>query len=272
MSYIKAAEYISSKTDLCPKIAVILGTGLGEVAESVNNPVVIPYSEIPGFPSVDKSPHRCRAVIGTVGSVPAVFMQGRLHYYEGLSMRELVFPVHMLKAFGIETLILTNASGAVNTSFAPGDVVLIDDHIKLGLDSPLRGKNPEELGERFFDMTNAYDKGLKKIAERCAEELRIPLNKDVYAYMAGPQFETPAEIRMLNIIGADLVGMSTVPEVIAAAHCGIRVLGLSGVSNMAAGISGGGLNREAIENAEPLLRKKMSALIKNIIYKIDTEV
>lgn len=271
MSYIKAAEYISSKTDLCPKIAVVLGTGLGELADSLDNPVIIPYSEIPWFPKIDKNWHKCRAVIGTVSSVPVVFMQGRLHYYEGYSMQELVFPVHMLKAFGIETVILTNASGAVNTDFAPGDVVMIEDHIKLGLDSPLRGKNPEELGERFFDMTNSYDKGLMRIAESCAEELQIPLSKGVYAYMAGPQFETPAEIRMLNIIGADLVGMSTVPEVIAAAHCGIRVLGLSGVSNMAAGISGGGLNREVIDNAEPLMCKKMSALIKNIICRIDTE-
>ena len=267
MPYRKAAEYVCSKTKYTPEIAVVLGTGLGELADSVENSAVIPYSEIPGFPKIGSNWHKCRMVIGELSGVPVVFMQGRIHYYEGYSMQELVFPIHMLKAMGVETIILTNASGAINIDYAPGDVVLINDHIKLCADSPLRGENPEELGERFFDMSNAYDKKLIELAESCAAELDLKLPQGVYAYMAGPQFETPAEIRMLKAVGADLVGMSTVPEVIAAAHCGVRILALSGVTNMAAGFKNGGMNQEAIDNAEPIMREKMIGLLKGVINK-----
>lgn len=268
MSYKNAAEYIMSKTDLSPRVAVILGTGLGEIGDAAEEGVVIPYSEIPGFPKIDGNWHKCRLIAGKIAGVPVAVMQGRLHYYEGYSMEELVFPVRMLKAMGVETLILTNASGAINTDFAPGDPILICDHIKFGMDSPLRGKNPDELGERFFDMTRAYAPELRELALKCAETLNIDLKQGVYAYMTGPQFETPAEIRMLKAAEADLVGMSTVPEVIAAVHCGIKVLALSGVSNMAAGIEGGGLNRQVIDNAEPLMCRRIS----DLIFKIITEL
>ena len=268
MSYTDAAEYVNSKIDRAPDVAVVLGTGMGDLADALDNKIVIPYGEIPGFPPIGGNYHKCRMVVGRLDGATVAFMQGRLHYYEGYTMAETAFMIHMLKAMGVDTVILTNASGALNDEYAPGDIVIIRDHIKLCAESPLRGKNPDELGERFFDMTNAYDKGLIRLCEKCADGLGMSLPKGVYAYMAGPQFETPAEIRALKILGADLVGMSTVPEVIAAAHCGVRILALSGVSNMAAGVEGGGFNREAIDNAEPVIREKLIRLLKCIIGEL----
>lgn len=251
--------------DEIPETAVVLGTGLGDIADRLEQKLIVPYGEIPGFPSVDGTFHKCRAVFGRINGRYTLFMQGRIHYYEGFSMQEVVFPIRMLRALGTRKVILTNASGAINESFAPGDLVLIGDHIKLGLDSPLRGRNDETLGDRFFDMTNAYDKGLRAEAKAAAERLGMKLDEGVYAYMAGPQFETPAEIRMLKTLGTDLVGMSTVPEVIAAVHCGLKILGISGVSNMAAGIDGGGLNNTVIKSAEDILREKLWALLKEVL-------
>lgn len=268
MSYKNAAEYIKLKIKKIPKTAVVLGTGIGDIAENLSDKTVIPYSEIPDFPNTDQTWHKCRMIAGKIGDTDVIFMQGRLHYYEGFSMQEVVFPVRMLKFLGTENLILTNASGAVNEKFSPGDIVLIDDHIKLGMDSPLRGRNDESLGDRFFDMCNAYDAQLKEAAVIAAKKAGVDMHRGVYAYMTGPQFETPAEIRMLKIIGADLVGMSTVPEVIAGVHCGIRILGLSGVTNMAAGIEGGGMNDDVMESAEPVLREKMQKILFEIVQNI----
>lgn len=270
MSYKKAAEYLKSKIKAVPKTAVVLGTGLGDIAESLSDKTIIPYSEIPGFPNTDGTWHKCRAVIGKINDTDVIFMQGRLHYYEGFSMQEAVFPIRMLHAMSVKNIVLTNASGAVNEAFEPGDVVLIDDHIKLGMDSPVRGRNDESLGERFFDMCSAYEPCFKEIAIKAADELGIKLHRGVYGYMTGPQFETPAEIRMLKIIGADLVGMSTVPEVIAGVHCGLRILGLSGVTNMAAGIEGGGMNNSVMEDAETVLKSKIKKLVFEIVPKLNT--
>lgn len=268
MSYNTAAQYIKSKINSVPEAAVVLGTGLGDIADSLDDKVIIPYSDIPCFPSVNGTFHKCRVVYGRIGDTPVLFMQGRIHYYEGFSMQEVVFPIRMLHALGVRSVILTNASGAVNKDFAPGDLVLINDHIKFGLDSPLRGRNDDSLGDRFFDMTNAYDKALCEMARASAKQLGIRLHEGVYAYMAGPQFETPAEIRMLKAVGADLVGMSTVPEVIAAVHCGVKILAVSGVTNMAAGIENGGLNDNVMQQAEAVLRDKMKRLLFNILPKI----
>ena len=269
MSYTKAAEYLKSKIKSVPDTAVVLGTGMGDIAESLSDKIIIPYSDIPCFPNTDGTWHKCRAVAGKINDTDVIFMQGRLHYYEGFSMQEVVFPIRMLNAMGVKNIILTNASGAVNESFAPGDVVLIDDHIKLGMDSPVRGRNDESLGGRFFDMCSAYDPEFKATALKSAEELGISLHRGVYGYMTGPQFETPAEIRMLKIIGADLVGMSTVPEVIAGVHCGLRILGLSGVTNMAAGIDGGGMNDSVMQSAEAVLKSKMQKLLFDIVPKLE---
>ncbi len=268
MIYTAAAEYVNSKINRTPEIAVVLGTGLGELSDLLQEKVLIPYGEIPGFPPIGKNYHKCRMAVGELKDVPVAFMEGRLHYYEGYDMADTAFIIRMLETMGIDTVILTNSSGAINTDYAPGDVVIIKDHIKLCADSPLRGENPDELGERFFDMTRAYDKNLIELCEECGSEMGIRLQKGVYAFMAGPQFETPAEINMLKLLGADMVGMSTVPEVIAAAHCGVRILALSGISNMAAGIEGGGFNRVAIDKAEPLIREKMIRLLENMIPKL----
>lgn len=264
--YRQAAEYIKSRIKINPKVGIILGSGLQEIADSIKDAAVIPYGDIPGFPL--STVHKGNLLIGKLGEKDAVLMQGRVHFYEGYSMSELAIPVQTLRLLGVEDVIITNASGAINADYVPGDVIMVSDHIKLDLDSPLRGRNPEGLGERFFDMTQAYTPKLQRLAEEAAAELGLPLLKGVYAYMGGPQFETPAEIKMLRLLGADLVGMSTVPEVICAAHCGMRVLTLSCVTNMAAGMENGGLNHEVIANAEIRGRETLRKIILKAVEKL----
>lgn len=264
--YRKAADFIQSKAALRPQIGMILGTGLGAIAESITDAVVIPFREIPGFPV--STVHQGNLVIGELSGKIVACMQGRVHFYEGYTMKELAMPVQTLHAIGVKTLLLTNASGGICEQYFPGQVIAISDHIKFDLDSPLRGQNPPELGERFFDMTNAYDVGLRTVAMVAAKELGIELPEGVYAYMGGPQFETPAEIRMLRFLGADLVGMSTIPEVICAAHCGIKTLALSCVTNMAAGMENGGLNREVISHAEKDGTETMRKLLTKVVEKL----
>ncbi len=260
----QGVECIQNKMHISPKLGIILGTGLGGVAELVSVDAIIPYEEIPGFPVSTAPGHKGRLIAGTLSGREVLVMQGRNHYYEGYSMQELAIPIRMMKKLGIETIILTNAAGGINESFTPGDVILITDHIKFDLESPVRGKNEEEFGDRFFDMTTVYDNELQEISQKSAKDVGISLQEGVYAYMGGPQFETPAEIRMLRVLGADLVGMSTVPEVIAAAHCGMKVLGFSCVTNMAAGMENGGLNREVIGNAEQIGQERMQKLIQEV--------
>lgn len=264
--YRNAAAFIQSKTALRPQIGMILGTGLGAIAESIQDAVVIPFREIPGFPV--STVHQGNLVIGELNGKTVACMQGRVHFYEGYTMKDLAVPVQTLYAIGVKTLLLTNASGGINEQYFPGEVVAVKDHIKFDLDSPLRGENPSELGERFFDMTNAYDIELRGIAKQSAEELGMELPEGVYAYMGGPQFETPAEIRMLRLLGADLVGMSTVPEAICAAHCGIKTLALSCVTNMASGMENGGLNREVIAHAEKDGTEAMRKLLIKVVEKL----
>ncbi len=261
----QGAEYIQNRIHISPKVGIILGTGLGGVADSVTMDAEIPYGEIPGFPVSTAPGHAGRLIAGTLSGCEVLVMQGRNHYYEGYSMQELAIPIRIMKKLGVETLILTNASGGINENFTPGDIVLILDHIKLDLDSPVRGKNQEEFGDRFFDMTTIYDKTLMRLAKDSAKALGEKLPEGVYAYMGGPQFETPAEIRMLRFLGADLVGMSTIPEVITAAHCGMKVLALSCVTNMAAGMENGGLNRDVIANAEKDGQARMQKLIQEVV-------
>lgn len=258
--YKNAADYIRGKITLAPKIAIILGTGLGGVADLIENAIYIDYADVPNFPLSTVNGHEGKFKIGTISGVPVIAMCGRFHYYEGYTMQQLAMPIQVFYEIGIETIILTNASGAVNEDYSPADIIAIKDHIKFSADSPLRGKNNSDLGERFFDMTDAYNQSLrKKIVER------YQLKEGVYAFMSGPQFETPAEIRMLKALGADLVGMSTVPEVITAAHCGIKVLGLSCVTNMAAGLENGGLNRDVIDKAEKTGLEKLKSIIKEAV-------
>lgn len=234
--YQESGAAITAALGSIPKIAIILGSGLGVLADQAEHSICLPYADIPHFCHSTAPGHAGRLVKGVLAGVPVLLLQGRLHYYEGYAFSETVYPIQVLRLLGLETLIVTNAAGGINTAFSPGDLMLITDHIKLSALSPLRGKNPDFLGLRFPDMTYAYDRKLAQAARDCANAAGIALREGVYAYMSGPQFETPAEIRMLRFLGADAVGMSTVAEVIAARHCGLRVLGLSCISNMAAGI------------------------------------
>lgn len=265
---IEAAAYLKDKIKYTPKIGIVLGTGLGDLAECVEDAVVIPYTEVPHFPVSTAPGHKGRFVSGRLAGAPVLIMQGRIHFYEGYTMQELAFPIQVMKAAGIEELILTNASGGINAAYTPGDLVCIKDHIKFDLDSPQRGRNREDLGGRFFDMTHAYAPSMRKIAKETMAALGLPEFEGVYAYMGGPQFETPAEIRMLRILGADLVGMSTVPEAITAAHCGIRCMGISCVTNMAAGMENGGLDPAVIHQAEADARQNFENLVKGIVERL----
>ncbi len=230
-----AAAAIRKRTQLEPKIGLILGSGLNPLADAVEAGVAIPYSEIPHFPVVTVEGHVGRLIIGRLEGQAVVVMQGRVHYYEGYSMAETTLPVRVMQVLGVETLIVTNAAGGLNPEFHAGDVMLIADHINLigmgGL-NPLRGPNLDEFGPRFPDMSEPYDAQSRALAKQAATRADVPLREGVYVCLAGPSFESPADLRFLRLIGADAVGMSTVPEVIVARHGGTRVLGLSGISNI----------------------------------------
>lgn len=233
----KCYEYYRSLTDFKPEVGVILGSGLGGYAKNMTVILKIPYGDIPGFPVSTVQGHDGCFLLGYIGDVPAVVMKGRVHYYEGYSMQDVVLPTRLMKMMGIEILFLTNASGGINRKFKVGDFMLITDQISSFVPSPLIGENVAELGERFPDMTNIYDAGLMDVIKRTAGEENIPLQQGVYIQTSGPNFESPAEIRMYGILGADAVGMSTACEALAARHAGIRVCGISCISNMASGIS-----------------------------------
>jgi purine-nucleoside phosphorylase len=228
----EAAGAVRKRSSVKPRVGIILGTGLGGLAAQVESPATIPYAEIPHFPISTVETHAGQLVLGTVQGVAVVAMEGRFHFYEGYSMQEVTFPVRVMRRLGIEILIVTNASGGMNPHFELADVVIIEDHINLMGDNPLRGRNDEELGPRFPDMSHPYDRALLALAQKTALELGIPCRKGVFVAVAGPCLETRAEYRMLRGIGADLVGMSTVPEVIVAVHAGIRVLGFSIVTDV----------------------------------------
>lgn len=233
-----SAEFIMAQTRLRPKIAVVLGTGQSAIASEIEGAVRIPYKSIPRWNSTVNKSQEGTLIIGMLDKVPVAVMNGRLHFYEGNSFAECAYPIAVLKAFGIEKIIMANAAGGINTEYNPGDLVMITDHIKFFDDSPLRGEDASIFGTgRFFDMSDTYGEYMRnRVIGEFEAETGISLKTGVYAYMPGPQFETPAEIRALRVLGADVVGMSTVPEVIMAAACGIKVLGISVVTNMAAGV------------------------------------
>lgn len=246
-------------------IAMVLGSGLGDLANEVSESISIDYKEIPHFPLSTVEGHAGRLVVGMLSGKRVMVMQGRFHYYEGYSMDKVVFPIQMMRVMGIKELLVTNAAGCVNMAWKEGDLMIINDYIKLTGDSPLRGANPKELGERFFDMSKAYPAELRAVAHACGEKLQIELREGVYQLFTGPQFETPAEIRMARLFGADAVGMSTVPETIAACHAGMRVLGISCLTNMAAGISEQGLNHVEVLETGERVKATFSALVKEIV-------
>ena len=233
----QAAAFLRERIPGVPSVAMILGSGLGDLATRIADPVVIPYADIPGFPHSQVPGHADPLVFGTLAGRAVAAMQGRFHYYEGFTMKQLTFPIFVLRALGCGDLIVTNACGAINEAFAPGDLMLIADHINLWGQNPLIGENDERLGPRFPDMTEVYTRSLRSLALETARALEIPLKEGVYAYFSGPCFETAAEIRAFKALGADAVGMSTVPEATAARYLGMRVLGLACVTNMATGIA-----------------------------------
>lgn len=246
-----AVAYLRSVTDFRPEVALILGSGLGDYAQNIENPIVVPYEDIPDFPVSSVQGHASRFVMGLCHGKKVIAMQGRFHFYEGYSQRELTMPVRVMKKLGVEKLIITNAAGGVNTSFSSGALMVISDHINYSGANPLMGSNLEEFGPRFPDMSNVYDKALRtKLLEEAAKE-GLELQQGVYIMFSGPSYETPAEIRMARVMGGDAVGMSTVPEAIAASHCGMKVLGISCITNMAAGVLDAPLNHaEVMETAE----------------------
>lgn len=231
-----AADYIRSRTSLRPTVGLVLGSGLGDFADTLENPVRIPYSDIPNFPVPTVPGHAGALVFGKKCGQTVAVLQGRIHYYEGLPQQEITLPIRVLAALGVKTLVLTNACGGVNLSFRPGDLMLISDHINYSGANPLMGPNLDAFGPRFPDMSDLYTASLRKAIREKAAAAGIPLQEGVYAMYSGPNYETPAEIRMFRVLGADTVGMSTVPEALVAGHCGMNVVGVSCVTNMAAGV------------------------------------
>ena len=262
------ASLIRERCPLVPEAAIILGSGLGELGEQIENAVAVDYGTLPGFPVSTAPGHKGRFLFGTLGGKAVVCMQGRLHYYEGHSMADVILPVRVMRMLGAKTLIVTNAAGGINTSFSVGDIMLIEDHINFMGKNPLVGANDETLGCRFPDMSFAYAPELRALAERCAGEIGTQLCKGVYLACSGPSYETPAEIRAFRILGADAVGMSTVPEVIAANHGGMRVLAFSLISNMAAGILRQPLTEEEVLEAGRQKGAEMQRLIVEILRNL----
>ncbi len=263
-----AAKYIQKKSKLLPKIALVLGSGLGAFADEFANAVRIPYSKIPNFPQSTAVGHAGQLVIGKVDGVDVVGMQGRVHLYEGYSAQEVAFPIRVFARMGVNAVVLTNAAGGIKKDFTQGRLVVIRDHINLQAANPLIGPNDEQFGPRFPDMSTAYDKKFRDLTLAEGRRLGINLDEGVYAALSGPSYETPAEIRYLRTIGADLVGMSTVPEVIAARHSGIRVLGISCVTNAAAGILDEPLDHHEVLQTAERVKGQFIGLLRAVIPDI----
>jgi len=265
MNYEEIVLYLKSKVKITPEIGIILGSGLGMLAQEITEQTVVPYSEIPHFPQSTVVGHKGQFIFGYLAGKAVVCMDGRFHYYEGYDLQQVTLPIRVMRKMGISQLIVTNAAGGINADFAPGDLMLIRDHINLLGVNPLRGKNEEAFGERFPDMSEAYANELRTLALAAADELKINLQQGVYVAMSGPSYETPAEIKYAKMIGADAVGMSTVPEVIVAVHCGLKVLGISCVTNMAAGISKQKLNHKEVMETAEIAKEKFMSLVKKVV-------
>jgi purine-nucleoside phosphorylase len=268
----KAAKFILSKTKLRPRIGLVLGSGLGAFANEIAGAARIDYQKIPHFPRSTAIGHAGRMVIGKTGGVPVAVMQGRVHFYEGYSQREVIFPMRVMARLGIRAVLLTNAAGGINLHFKQGCLVVLRDHINLQGTNPLIGPNDEHFGPRFPDTTQVYWKAYQAAALREGKRLGIEVAEGVYAGLTGPSYETPAEIRYLRTIGADLVGMSTVPEAIAAAHLGIRVMGISCVTNMAAGILDQPITTEEVIETGERVKADFVALLRAVIPRMDEDL
>ncbi|HZG71967.1 MAG TPA: purine-nucleoside phosphorylase [Chondromyces sp.] len=264
----KASAYLRERYKENPKIGLILGSGLGVLAEEIENPVTVPYEEIPDFPVSTVAGHAGQLVFGQLSGKEVVAMQGRFHFYEGYSFDQVTFPVRVMKQMGVEVLIVTNAAGGVNETFNPGDLMIISDHINNMGGNPLIGPNDSRLGERFPDMSEAYSKELRQLAKEIANDIGLQVREGVYVGNTGPAYETPAEVRFARIMGGDAVGMSTVPEVIVARHAKLKVLGISCISNMAAGILDQPLTHEEVIETTEKVRANFLSYIKKIVQSL----
>lgn len=264
----EAVSYIQPKLAEKPTIGLVLGSGLGVLADEIENPVIIPYHEIPGFTVSTVVGHKGQLVIGKLQGKQVVAMQGRFHFYEGHGLDAVVFPIRVMKLLGVETIIVTNAAGGINENYDPGNLMLISDHINMTFRNPLIGANDEAMGARFPDMSEAYSKELRQLAKEVASEQGFELREGIYVGLLGPSYETPAEIRMLRILGGDAVGMSTVPEVIVARHMGVKVLGISCISNMAAGILEQPLSHDEVMETTEKVKTQFLALVNGIVAKL----
>jgi len=267
--YKESADYVKGIIKVQPDTAVILGSGLGDFASEIENPVIIDYADIPNFPVSTVASHSGKLIFGNIGNKKVLCMAGRFHHYEGYSFKQLASPVRLFKLLKAKRVILTNAAGGVNESYAPGNIMIIKDHIKLSSLSPMQGINIPEFGERFFDVSNMYTASLRDTAKKCSEDSGLTFHEGVYMYFGGPQFETPAEIRMARLLGADAVGMSTVPEALTAAHCKMPLLGFSVITNMAAGvIPEARITHEEVGEEAGKISRKFSAYMKKVILSL----
>ena len=264
----KSADYVKQIVPYTPEIAIVLGSCLGPFADTIEDPIVIDYKDIPNFLVSTVASHAGKLIFGTVAGRKVVCMSGRFHSYEGYDFEQLVIPVRLFKLLGVKATILTNAAGAVNADYRPGDIMIVRDHIKLTGHSPLRGRNVDEFGPRFFDITNMYTPALRKLAWECAEGTDLTVHEGVYYFFTGPQFETPAEIRAVRILGADAVGMSTVTEALTAAHCGMPLMCLSVMTNMAAGVLDRPLTNEEVDETAKTIATRFSAYVTKIVSRI----
>lgn len=261
----EATSYLKSKMDYTPEVGLVLGSGLGILADEIENPIKIKYEDIPHFPVSTVEGHAGQFVIGDLEGRKVIAMQGRFHFYEGYSMQEITFPIRVMKALGVTNLLLTNAAGGVNTAYIPGDLMIITDHINMTGTNPLIGKNYDELGDRFPDCSEIYNKEINTKIRNIAKEKGIRLQEGVYQMNPGPTYETPAEVRMARAIGSDAVGMSTVPEAVVARHAGIKVTGISCITNMAAGILDQPLHHGEVVETANMVKKTFIELVKSII-------
>ena len=264
----EAVAAVREVTSLAPTVGVVLGSGLGGFAQHLEGREVVPYVEIPYFPESRVAGHAGQLVLGTLEGVPCAVMSGRVHYYEGHTLQKVTFPIRVLAALGIRSLVVTNAAGAVNPTFAPGDLMVIVDHLNLLGDNPLRGPNDERLGPRFPDMSEAYHPEGRKALHDAAREANLTLREGVYAGLMGPSYETPAEIRMLQRLGADAVGMSTVAEVIVAVHAGLRVAGLSVITNRAAGLTQNKLSHDEVKEIGARVEGSLEAILRGTLRRL----
>ena len=264
----KSADYVKSIVPYTPEVALVLGSCLGPFADTIEDPIVIDYKDIPNFLISTVDSHAGKLIFGTVAGKKVVCMSGRFHSYEGYDFEQLVIPVRLFKLLGVKATILTNAAGAVNESYRPGDIMIVKDHIKLAGHSPLRGPNVDEFGPRFFDVTHMYTPALRALAKDCAEGIDLRVHEGVYYFFTGPQFETPAEIRAVRILGADAVGMSTVTEALTAAHCGMPLMCLSVMTNMAAGVLDRPLTNGEVDETAKTIATRFSAYVTKIIGRI----